>query len=197
MTLLKPFGLAVASALTLAGCVSLASKPPKAIFQLTADTPIETGTTVHGTLGTALLVTEPTTDGALSVLRIPVRVDGSSIAYLKDAGWVERPARQFRSLLAETLRAKTGGLVVEGIDYGTPGQQVLGGHLLDMTYDASTHAVVVRFDAVLHRTDKTLETRRFEARVPDIAPKPEQVGPALNKAANQVAGEVAAWVSGG
>ena len=50
----------------------------------------------------ALMVLEPETDQYLSVLRIPVQVDGANIAYIKNAQWVERPARLFRALLAES-----------------------------------------------------------------------------------------------
>ena len=52
---------------------------------------------------------------------------------------------------------------------------------------------MVRFDAVLQSGDSQVTTRRFEAVVPGVAAEPEAVGAALNRAANQVADEVAAW----
>ena len=39
-----------------------------------------------------------------------------------------------------------------------------------------------------------METRRFEAGIPGIAADRESVGPALNRAANDVAVQVADWV---
>ena len=54
--------------------------------------------------------------------------------------------------------------------------------------------MVVRFDAVLQSSDGKVRTRRFENRVSGIEPEAEAVGPALNEAANAVAGEVADWV---
>ena len=40
-----------------------------------------------------------------------------------------------------------------------------------------------------------MSTRRFEARVPVAAPETAFVGPALNEAANDVAGQVADWLN--
>jgi cholesterol transport system auxiliary component len=39
-----------------------------------------------------------------------------------------------------------------------------------------------------------VETRRFEAIEPGVAPEAEAVAPALNRAANSVARQVADWV---
>ena len=61
-------------------------------------------------------------------------------------------------------------------------------------YDASAGAVVVRYDAALSATaGSRVETRRFEAREPCAGTK-DDVGPALNRAANRVAAEVAQWI---
>jgi cholesterol transport system auxiliary component len=61
--------------------------------------------------------------------------------------------------------------------------------------DAATQQAVVTFDAALSRSGQpTTEKRRFEARVPVAAIDAASVGPALNQAANQVAGEVADWI---
>ena len=117
----------------------------------------------------------------------------SSLAYLKDALWVEKPARLFQSLVAETIRAKGNRLVVREGDLGARGITTLSGQLLDMGYDVATASVVVRYDGVLQRPDGQVQTRRFESRVPAAA-EAAAVGPALNQAANQVAVEVADWV---
>jgi cholesterol transport system auxiliary component len=54
--------------------------------------------------------------------------------------------------------------------------------------------VVVRYDAALSGTaGSRIETRRFEAREPSAGTK-DDVGPALNRAANRVAREVAQWI---
>jgi cholesterol transport system auxiliary component len=142
----------------------------------------------------ALVVLDPDTDRRIDVLRVPVQVDDATVAYVKDASWVERPARQFRRLLAETIRAKGGRLVVEGDDAEVAGKTTLRGRLLDMGYDARSQAIVVRFDALREDAGGAVLTKRFEATVPGIAADAKTVGPALNRAANEVAAQVADWV---
>lgn len=190
-----PALLALSASAALAGCISLGGKVPETMLRLSADQTAPAGALGGGPVASALVVLEPETDRSLSVLRVPVRIDGARLAYLKNAVWVERPARQFRSVLAETLRAKTGRLVTEGPELLGQASQVLDGSLLDMGYDAQGQAVVVRYDAFLRSRDGTVKTRRFEARVPGVAAEAKAVAPALNRAANDVAGQVADWVS--
>ena len=63
-----------------------------------------------------------------------------------------------------------------------------------MGYDARLQSVVVRYDALRDDGKGGVMTRRFEAVVPGVSPKAEAVGAALNRAANDVAGQVADWV---
>lgn len=196
MTLRLSHGLAAASlALLLGGCLSLSSgKPPATLISLTSTQSPAAGTGASGTQDSALLVLEPDVDRKLAVLRVPVRVNGSSIAYLADLAWVERPARQFRTLLAETLRAEGKRLVLEDDGTAGPAAQRLGGRLVDMGYDASQQAVIVRFEAVRSTRGGAVETRRFESVIPGVSAKPAAIAPALNRAANAVAADVAAWM---
>ncbi|MCJ2183889.1 ABC-type transport auxiliary lipoprotein family protein [Novosphingobium sp. 1949] len=189
-------GLAVAAlGLGLSGCISLAPKTPDTLIRLSPEKSAPAGTVSDGKLADAIVVLDPDADRSLDVLRVPVRVDASSLAYLKGAGWVEKPTRLMRSLLAETIRADTGGLVLEGGDYEVTGKTFVGGRLLEMGYDAPRHAVVVRFDAVITQRDNPeIRRKRFEAVVDNVEPKGPAVGPALNSAANTVANEVATWV---
>jgi cholesterol transport system auxiliary component len=185
----------LAALLALAGCVNLGGgKPPPTLVSLTPASSAPAGTNVSGNLRDALVVAEPETDRRLAVQRIPVQIDDANIAYLQNAQWVERPARLFRALLAETIRAKSGRLVVEDNQIEATGNGRLAGRLLDMGYDARRQAVIVRFDAIREIKGGAVTTRRFEAVVSGIEPKPEFVGPALNRAANKVAQEVADWV---
>ncbi|WP_404480602.1 ABC-type transport auxiliary lipoprotein family protein [Novosphingobium sp. BL-52-GroH] len=189
--------MAAAAALTLSGCVSLGTKPPDELLRLTPSETAPAGTTASGQLSEAIVVLDPEADRGLDVLRVPVTVDASSVAYLKDALWIEKPTRQFRSLLAETLRSRTGKLVVEGGDFEVTGRTLIGGRLIQMGYDSQKGAVVVRFDAI--RTDRggtPIQSRRFEAVVPGVEAKAKPVGAALNQAANDVARQVADWVKG-
>ncbi len=185
---------AVAMALALGGCLSLGSKVPATLFSLTSAQSAPAGASARGKIEDAILVAEPETDRRLAVQRVPVQIDDASVAYLQNAMWVERPARLFRALLAETIRAKGTRLVFEDNDAAPAGVVRLTGRLLEMGYDARSLTVVVRYDAVRSGKGGDLVTKRFESVVPGTAAKPEAVGPALNKAANDVAGQVAEWL---
>jgi cholesterol transport system auxiliary component len=188
--------LSGAAALLLAGCVSLGGgKGPPTLFTLTSAETAPAGTTATGTPSEALMVMEPETDRRLAVLRVPVQVNDAQVAYLQNAAWVERPSRLFRALLAETLRAKSERLVLEDDQAATTPGLRLSGRLLDMGYDARSMAVVVRYDAIRTGAKGEVTTKRFEAEVSGVAAKPEAVGPALNKAANDVAAQVAVWMA--
>lgn len=182
--------------LLLAGCVRIGPKPPNQLIALTPESVAPAGAVATGARGDALVVLDPDTDRRLDVQRVPVQVDDANIAYLKDAAWVERPARQFRRLLAETIRARGNRLVLEGSDDETGGRVTISGRLLDMGYDSRSGSVVVRFDAMRKDPAGHLEAKRFESVVPGVAPRAEAVSPALNRAANDVARQVADWIAG-
>lgn len=192
------FAALLALPLALSACVSLGgggAKLPASLLTLTPAKTAPAGSAASATAAEALMVMEPETDQSLSVLRVPVQVDDANIAYLKDALWVERPARLFRGLLAETLRAKTGRLVLEDSQASVPVAGTrLSGRLIAMGYDARSGSVVVRYDAIRTGPNGEVQTKRFESVVDGVAPVPAEVGPALNKAANDVAGQVAEWM---
>ena len=176
----------------LGGCVSIGAKPPGTLLSLTSEAAPAVGSGSRGTLGNATVVLEPASAAAVSVLRIPVQIDAANIAYIKGTQWVERPSRAFQHLLADTLRARGKGLVVE-TDRGTTGTRI-GGQLLAMGFDAPTRMAVVRFEAMKWLPDGQIETRRFESTVAGIDPESDEIGPALNRAANKVARDIADWV---
>lgn len=191
---LARLGAAAAGLALLAGCVSLGGKAPKVLLGLTAEKTAPAGVMAGGKVSEALLVLDPQAERKLDVLRVPVQVDATQIAYLQDVSWVERPARQFRHLLAETIRARGARLVIEANDDALGTKNVLSGRLIDMGYDARSQSVVVRYDALREDGRGGVMTRRFEAVVPGVSPLPLSVGAALNRAANDVAGQVADWV---
>ena len=179
--------------LLLAGCLSLGGgKAPRELMTLTPVARATTGAGIAAPLSAGLVVAEPETDQVLALPRVPVQVDDTRVAYLKDAQWVERPARLFRALLAETIRARGKRLVFE--ESAPLARDVLGGRLLAMGYDARTRTVVVRFDAMRDSSGHAIQTRRFEVVVSNVAPTAGAVVPAINAAANQVAAQVADWI---
>ncbi|MBW8755639.1 MAG: membrane integrity-associated transporter subunit PqiC, partial [Sphingomonadales bacterium] len=157
--------------LLLAGCINLGGKVPKQLISLTPERTAPPGDLGNATLRDALIVLDPEADRRLDVQRVPVQINDATIAYLKDATWVERPARQFRRLLAETIRAKGKRLVVEAGDASEGGKVTLGGRLLDMGYDARSQSVTVRFDALRTDAAGNAVSRRFEATIPGLSPK--------------------------
>lgn len=196
-------GLFAASAL-LTGCVSLGGggDPPESLLTLTsaASAPAGSGTVsgVEGSAG-AIAVLTPEVPAKLDVLRVPVTVSATEVAYLAQAVWIEKPARLFRRLLGETLRTASGEaqtlLVLDTSDAPLRATQTLRGTLIDMGYEPATSSVVVRFEAVHTLDDGRVISRRFEAREEGVLPEGSSVGPALNEAANTVAKDVAAWVT--
>ena len=137
------------------------------------------------------------TPAKLDVTRVPVDITDTEIAYLQDAFWVEKPARLFRRLLGETLRARGGLLVLDSDDLPLLAAQSLRGTLVEMGYDAGSSSVMIRFDAIRTMEDGTVMSRRFEASESGVLPEAGSVGPALNRAANTLAGEVADWMAEG
>jgi len=182
--------------LLLAGCVSFGGKLPDQLISLTAQVSAPAGEMKAGPDARAIIVHDPETTRLLDVTRVPVKVNESTIAFLKDAVWADRPARLFRGVLAETIRARTGRLVVETGEFDITDKQELTGRLIEMGYDAREQAVVVRFDAMLEDAQGEVRSRRFESVIPGVAAEASTVAPALNEAANAVAAEVAEWIGG-
>lgn len=184
--------LALAAALALSGC-SFGSKPPPTLMRLTADAQ-PSASSRTSPAAQAITVVPPAVPGELRTLRVPVRTGDTQVSYLKDAQWVEMPSTLFARLVSETIAARTGRTVLDPKQFTFDPGQRLTGTLQTFGLDADSLEAVLIYDAAVARGPDAVETRRFEARVPvgvlDAASAPE----ALNRAANQVATEVAAWV---
>nr|WP_089219500.1 ABC-type transport auxiliary lipoprotein family protein [Sphingomonas laterariae] len=193
---MKPHPILIAAALLpLSACVSFGEDPPATLMTLSADATMPAGAARPARDGQAVTVIPPSVPQALNVLRVPVQTGPTSVAYLKDAQWIEPPNRLFRNLLAETIAATTGRPVLDLRQYSLAPGIRLTGRLQRFGLDATTREAVVTYDASLARGGAdALETRRFEARVPVTREDAKTVAPALNRAANQVAGEVAQWI---
>ncbi|WP_407875990.1 ABC-type transport auxiliary lipoprotein family protein [Qipengyuania nanhaisediminis] len=198
MKTMRNFTALAALGLALGGCISLGSEPPESLITLSPIAGASGDAAMTGTSNAgAIAVLTPEVPAKLNVTRVPVHVSDTEIAYLQDAVWVEKPSRLFRRLLGETLRMRGAGLVLDTEDTPTVATRYVRGTLLDMGYDAPSSSVVVRFDAMRTEESGAVTARRFEARESGIAPDAASVAPALNRAANRVAGEVADWVIGG
>lgn len=186
--------LAMSPALLLAGCLSFGEDPPPTLLTLTASSAAVAGSGATSEAGPTIALVEFGAPQRLNVIRVPVQVSDSEVAYLKDAVWVEKPARLFRRLIAETIRAGGDRLVIDGDEPGVGAAILLRGDVREFGYDSLTSSVVVRFDAIKSGPGEEVESRRFEAEVSGVPAEAGEVGAALNDAANEVAGQVAEWV---
>ena len=184
---------AAAAVLALSGCLG-GGKVPAQLLNLTPASAPAAGSAASGSTESALAVVDIDAPRKLDVLRLPVVSGGASVAYLKDAQWVDKPARLFERLVSDTIRARGKRLVVSNSDLEDTAATRLSGTLLAMDYDAATGGVVVRYDAVLTTPDHKIMSRRFESSVAGVTAKPEPVAEAMNRAANDVAAQVADWV---
>ena len=199
MTMRRLFS-ALAGAALLAGCGPLVqvggnAPPPEALLVLRADAPPPEwqGPTA---LAQTLAVAVPDVPAELQTLRLPVQVSAATLQYLAGASWSEQPNRQFQRLLADTL-AGAGVAVLDSRGGNVAAARQLSGHLREFGLDVRSAPVVrVRFDAQLAgpRGGGTVALRSFVAEEKVASQQPAVVAAALNRAANRLAGEVAAWV---
>jgi cholesterol transport system auxiliary component len=127
---------------------------------------------------------------------VPVQLTPTDLQYVTNATWVDTPDRLFQDLVAETVRRTTNRVVLDGKQSALDPGLLVTGELQRFGYDASTRQVIVQYDGALSTQGGTrVETRRFTATAPADGTA-ATVGPALNRAANQVATEVARWIGG-
>lgn len=198
MRTLRTSLLVAAAAVTLSGCIGLGGKTPPFLLTLDADAAPAAGAARTATDAATLTILIPTAPQKLRTPRIPVQQDDASVAYVKDAQWVEAPQRLFQRLVSETVAARSSRVVLDEGQYLTaPGEQ-LAGQLMEFGVDARSNEAVIVYQAMLVSAGgKSVTQRRFEVRQP-IAGKIEAkpVGEALTTAANKVAVEVAEWLGG-
>ncbi len=183
--------------LALGGCVKLGQKPPPRLLTISAAAALPTGQSVSSAGIPTVMVLTPEVPRMLETMRVPVQIDATAVAYVKDAQWSDTPRRMFARLLIDTIAAGGDVFATSGDQYGMPAGERLNGELVDFGVDARTREAVVTFDAVLAKAggDQAVR-RRFTARVPVRDIEADKVAGPINSAANQVAAEVAAWVKG-
>jgi cholesterol transport system auxiliary component len=188
----------MALALGLSGCSGLlgGGKPPANLVTLTPEAAEPAQIARSAAAGQAVTIATPTVGRELSTVRVPVQATPTDVQYVANLQLVDAPARLFASLVAETVRRTTNRVVLDPAQTSLdPGLQVTG-ELRRFGYDASTGQVVVTYDGSQSTAGGSrVETRRFTATAPADGTA-ASVGPALNRAANQVALDVAKWIGG-
>ena len=188
-----------AMALALCGCsisglLGGGGKAPATLLTLTPEAQATGEFTRAAAAGQAVTVNPPVIGKELRTVRIPVQITPTDVQYVTNAQWVDTPDRLFANLLSETIRRRTNRVVLDpnltGLDPGL----IVAGQLQSFGFDASTGQAVVRFDGTLSTAGGTrVETRRFEATAPSDGTA-ASIGPALNRAANEVSYKVADWI---
>lgn len=197
-SLLAPVALALAlGACSLSGMLGGGGKPPATLLTLSPEAPATGEFTRAAAPGEAITISTPIIGKQLRTVRVPVQVSPTDVQYVTDAQWVDTPDRLFQDLLSETIRRTTTRVVLDPNQTGLDPGLVVSGELRRFGYDAASGQAVVQFDGALSTAGGTrVETRRFEATAPSDG-SGASIGPALNRAANEVATEVAAWVGNG
>ena len=197
---MRMFRMVAPAAMALAVCGCSISgllgggKAPATLLTVTPEAPATGEFTRAAAAGQAVTVNPPVIGKELRTVRIPVQVTPTDVQYVPEAQWVDTPDRLFANLLSETIRRRTNRVVLDpdltGLDPGL----IVAGQLQSFGFDASTGQAVVRFDGTLSTAGGTrVETRRFEATAPSDGTA-ASIGPALNRAANQVSYAVADWI---
>ena len=183
------------AALPLAACISFGAKPPPSLLTLQPTTPLPAGPAQTAVAGRTITIRVPATPQEIAGVAVPVRATDTTLAYIKDAVWVEPPSRLFARLVSDTVAGDTGRVVLDPRQFNQDPGALLSGELRSFGVDAASSSAVVIFDGTLARGGTAgIEKRRFEARVPIAAIDAPSAGQGLNQAANQVAHDVAAWV---
>jgi cholesterol transport system auxiliary component len=198
MRLLTKTAGALALSLALSGCLGGllggGGKPPTTLVTLTPEAAEPAQIARSAAAGQAVTIATPGAPRELSTVRVPVQVTPTDVQYVANLQLSDTPSRLFEDLLAETVRRTTNRVVLaSGQTNLDPGLTVTG-ELQRFGYDASTGQVVVTYDGALSTAGgNRVETRRFTATAPADGTG-LSVGPALNRAANQVALDVAKWI---
>jgi cholesterol transport system auxiliary component len=190
-----PLGLALSlGGCSISGLLGGGAKAPSTLLSLTPEAPAPGEFARAANAGQVVTITTPTISKELRTTRVPVQVTATDVQYVTDAQWVDTPDRLFRDLVAETIRRTTNRVVLDTGQGGLDPGLTVSGELQRFGYDASTGMAVVRFDGALSTAGGTqVQTRRFEAAAPSDG-SAASIGPALNRAANDVAAKVAQWV---
>lgn len=189
-------------ALTVSGCSVSGllggggAKGPATLQTLTPEAADPGSMTRAAIAGQAVTIEVPAVAKELRTVRVPVQVSPTDIQYVTGLVWVDTPDRLFQRLVAETVRRTTNRVVLDSNLTGLDPGVVLSGQLQKFGYDAQSGQVVVEYDGALSTAGgNRVDTRRFVATAPADGTA-GSVGPALNRAANQVATDVAKWVGG-
>lgn len=176
-------------------CVSLGNaEAPPAFLVLTAQSTADVETVNSSNAEDSVVILIPDVPRTIDTNRIPVQINDSSIAYIQGAFWADKPAKLMQELIAETITATSGKLVLDVAQSNGLSKNRISGTLSKFGIDEKESAAIVRYDAIKLNIGGKIEKRRFEARRNVSIIDAAQAGAALNEAANEVAIAIANWI---
>jgi cholesterol transport system auxiliary component len=185
---------AALGACSIGGLLGGGGKPPTTLQTLTPEAADPGPIARTANAGQAVTITIPAVPKELRTVRVPAQISPTDIQYVTGLQWVDTPDRLFQDLLEETLRRTTNRVVLDPNQTSLDPGLSVSGQLERFGYDAATGQVMVVYDASLSTAGGNhVDTRRFTASAPSDGTGPS-IGPALNRAANQVALDVARWI---
>ena len=195
-TPILPLTLGLLSVAVLGGCVRFGAKPPAALMTIQSAAKVAPGTVAEASQGVVTII-EPDVPKALMTVRVAVHTGDNSFAYIPKAYWVDTPRNLFRAVLAETVAARNGVLVLDSGQFSMAAGKRVTGDLIEFGVDARSRQAIVTFDAAVMDKSSVTTKRRFTASAPVGAITAEGAAPAIQDAANQVAVQVADWLKTG
>jgi cholesterol transport system auxiliary component len=171
-------------------------KPATSLVTLSPEAPEPSQIVRTAGVGQAVTIATPSTAKELRTVRVPVQVNPTNVQYVANLQLIDTPDRLFAGLLSETVRRTTNRVVLDPSQSNLDPGVAVTGELQRFGYDAASGQVVVQFDGSMSTAGGNgVQTRRFTATAPADGTA-ATVGPALNRAANQVAEQVAQWIGG-
>jgi cholesterol transport system auxiliary component len=194
LRLAAPMALGLATSACSLGGLMGGGKAPPTLQTLTPEAADPGPMTRSANAGQAVTIAVPVVPKELRTIRVPVQIGPTDVQYVTGLVWVDTPDRLFKDLLAETVRRTTNRVVLDLNQTSLDPGLTVSGRLQRFGYDSATGQVVVEYDGALSTAGGNhVETRRFVATAPSDG-SAASVGPALNRAANQVATDVAKWI---
>jgi cholesterol transport system auxiliary component len=182
------------SGCSLGGLLGGGGKPPAYLVTLTPEAAEPAQMARAASAGQAVTIGAPDVPKELRTIRVPVQLNPTDVQYVTNLTLIDTPDRLFANLVAETVRRTTNRVVLDPRQSTLDPGVTITGELRRFGYDAASSQVIVQFDATMATAGGNgVQTRRFTATAPADGTA-ATVGPALNRAANEVALDVARWI---
>jgi cholesterol transport system auxiliary component len=183
--------------LSLVGCSSLFTTPPRPLYRLTAPNDLAGGTP-H--ISAQLTIGVPYAPNAIDTARIAISRSPTSLDYLADGDWTDRAPSLVQSVLIEAFENSKAFRAVGPDSLDLRADFVLQGDLrhFEAVYDSASPtpsaSVALAVKLVKVPEEKILAETMISARQPAAANATPRIVLAFNAALSSVAKQIVAWV---